>query len=72
VLAGFRRIHLKAGASQVVTIGLDARAQSQVDAQGVRKVRPGPYTVHAGGGQPGFVQAVAAKMYVAGELVLPK
>jgi beta-glucosidase len=72
VLAGFRRIHLKAGASQVVTIGLDARAQSQVDAQGVRKVRPGAYTVHAGGGQPGFVQAVAAKMNVAGELVLPK
>jgi beta-glucosidase len=72
VLAGFRRVHLKAGASEVVTIELDARAQSQVDGQGVRKVRPGAYTVHAGGGQPGFVQAVAAKVNVVGELALPK
>jgi beta-glucosidase len=43
-----------------------------VDGQGVRKVRPGAYTVHAGGGQPGFVQAVAAKVDVVGELALPK
>lgn len=72
VLAGFRRIHLKAGASQSVTLELDARAQSQVDAQGVRKVRPGAYTVHAGGGQPGFVRAQAASVRVAGEIALPK
>jgi beta-glucosidase len=72
VLAGFRRIHLKAGASRRVTIELDARALSQVDAQGVRKVLPGAYTVHAGGGQPGFVKALAAQVSVNGEMALPK
>jgi beta-glucosidase len=72
VLAGFRRIHLKAGASQSVTIGLDARAQSQVDAQGVRKVTPGAYTVHFGGGQPSHANTVSARMHVTGDAVLPK
>jgi beta-glucosidase len=72
VLAGFRRVHLKAGASHQVTVELDARALSQVDALGVRKVLPGAYTIHAGGGQPGFVKGVAARMNVAGEMGLPK
>jgi beta-glucosidase len=72
VLAGFRRIHLEAGASRQVTVELDARAMSQVDAQGVRKVLPGAYTVHAGGGQPGFVKGLAARMSVAGAMALPK
>ncbi|MFC5463035.1 glycoside hydrolase family 3 C-terminal domain-containing protein [Massilia niabensis] len=72
VLAGFRRIHLKAGASQAVTIGLDARAQSQVDPQGVRKVRPGAYKLYLGGGQPAFVKSAAATLHVAGQAVLPK
>ena len=72
VLAGFRRIHLKAGQRQTVSLEIDARAQSLVDAQGVRKVRAGEYTVHAGGGQPAYVKAQAAKLRVAGEVVLPK
>jgi beta-glucosidase len=72
VLAGFRRIHLKAGASQAVTIGLDARLLSQVDPQGVRKVRPGAYKVYLGGGQPAFAKAVTATLRVAGEAALPK
>lgn len=72
VLAGFRRIHLKAGASQPVTMALDARALSQVDGKGVRKVLPGDYTLHLGGGQPRFAKAAAATMRVSGEVELPK
>jgi beta-glucosidase len=72
VLAGFRRVHLKAGASEQLAIELDARAQSQVDAKGVRKVRAGDYVLHAGGGQPAFVKALAARLHVDGEMALPK
>ena len=72
VLAGFKRVHVKAGASQTVTIDVDARAQSQVDARGRRAVRPGQYTVHVGGGQPAFVKASSAKLAVTGEAALPK
>ena len=72
VLAGFRRIHLRAGASQAVSIELDARAQSQVDQQGVRKVRPGAYRLYLGGGQPAFAKPATANLHVAGEAVLPK
>ncbi|MEO7494207.1 MAG: glycoside hydrolase family 3 C-terminal domain-containing protein [Massilia sp.] len=72
VLAGFRRVHLKAGASATVTIGLDARAQSQVDAKGVRKVLAGLYTLHAGGGQPAYAKAASATLKVTGEALLPK
>ena len=72
VLAGFRRVHLKAGASQLVTLDLDARAQSQVDARGARKVVAGACTVHFGGGQSKYVSAVSAHMIVTGEAALPK
>ena len=72
VLAGFRRIHLAPGASQAVTIGLDARALSQVDRQGVRKMRAGAYKLYLGGGQPAFVKTVAASVQVDGEHLLPK
>ncbi|MGX4644335.1 glycoside hydrolase family 3 C-terminal domain-containing protein [Massilia sp. SYSU DXS3249] len=72
VLAGFRRIHLKAGASQAVSIGLDARALSQVDPQGARKVRAGAYTLYLGGGQPAFAASVEANVQVTGEAVLPR
>jgi beta-glucosidase len=72
VLAGFKRVHVKAGASRTVTLDIDARAQSQVDAQGRRAVRPGEYTLHVGGGQPAFVNASSAKLNVTGEAALPK
>jgi beta-glucosidase len=72
VLAGFRRVHLKAGQRQRVTIALDARALSQVNAQGVRSVVPGSYTVHVGGGQPGFGKSGSARLVVDGSVVLPK
>jgi beta-glucosidase len=65
-LAGFRRVHLKAGERTRVTLALDARALSQVDAAGARKVVPGTYTVHVGGGQPGHAQTVKATLAVTG------
>ncbi len=72
VLADFRRVHLKAGASASVSMAIDARALSQVDAQGARKVVPGQYTLHVGGGQHKHAKAVATKLVITGESVLPK
>ena len=51
-LAGFRRVHLAAGASQTVTFTLSAREMSVVDDAGVRRVVPGSVEVWMGGGQP--------------------
>jgi beta-glucosidase len=66
VMAGFSRVHLKAGESQTVSLPLDARALSQVGQDGSRKVLPGDYTVNLGGGQPGFTATVSAKLTVTG------
>ena len=71
-LAGFSRVHLKAGESRKVTINVDARDLSQVDAQGNRKVLPGAYTLYAGGGQPGTTETVKAGFTVTGTSTLPK
>jgi beta-glucosidase len=65
-LAGFTRIHLKAGEQRQVSLPLDARALSQVDAQGVRKVVPGEYRLYLGGGQPRHAATVDAKLAVTG------
>ena len=71
-LAGFERIHLKAGESRQVTMAVDARALSAVDGNGVRKVRPGAYAVHVGGGQPGHTATVKANFKVSGSASVPK
>ncbi|WP_075795502.1 glycoside hydrolase family 3 protein [Massilia putida] len=72
-LAGFRRVHLKAGERTRVTLALDARALSQVDAAGARQVVPGTYTVYLGGGQPGHAQTVKTALTVTGSRFdLPK
>jgi beta-glucosidase len=72
-LAGFRRVHLKAGERMRVALALDARALSQVDAAGARKVVPGTYTVYLGGGQPGHAQTVKTALAVTGAAFeLPK
>ena len=72
VLAGFTRIHLASGESQLVTFDLDARRLSRVDERGVRKVGPGRYVVHLGGGQPGHATTVKVGLSVTGEDVLPR
>src|SRR5437667_20425 len=51
-LAGFRRMHLAASASQTVSFTLHDRDLSLVDDNGVRRVVPGPVEVWIGGGQP--------------------
>lgn len=71
-LAGFARVHLKAGEKKTVSLALDARALSQVDAKGIRSVEPGTYTIHLGGGQPRHAKTVAAKLTVTGKAELPK
>ncbi len=72
VLAGFARVNLKAGQSKPVTLKVDARALSSVDAAGVRKVQAGDYTLHMGGGQPKYAKTAAARLTVTGEIALPK
>jgi beta-glucosidase len=72
VLAGFKRIHLKAGQVRTLSLPLDARAMSQVDADGVRKVVPGTYMISFGGGQPNYAATVSTLLKVTGEAVLAK
>ena len=52
-LAAFQRISLRPGESRTLHFTLDPRALSEVDAQGVRAVQPGTYTLAVGGAQPG-------------------
>ena len=67
VLAGFQRIHLKAGESRTVSLTLDARALSQVDDKGARHVMPGRYDISLGGGQPAYAKTVSLPLTVTGE-----
>ena len=70
-LAGFQRVHLAAGESRQVTISLDARQMSEVDAEGRRWVMPGDYLLSIGGGQPNTsAEGVSAKFVVRGMKLL--
>jgi len=71
-LAGFARVSLKAGETKPVSLKVDARALSLVDAKGVRKVQAGDYKLQLGGGQPNRAKTVAAILAVTGESELPK
>jgi beta-glucosidase len=51
-LAGFRRIALAPGQREAVTFAVDARALSEVRADGKRVVDPGSFAIAVGGGQP--------------------
>jgi beta-glucosidase len=51
-LAGFRRIHLAAAASETVDFTLRDRDLSIVDESGIRRIVPGAVDVWIGGGQP--------------------
>jgi beta-glucosidase len=72
VLAGFSRVHLKAGESQTVTLPLDARALSLVGTDGQRQVNPGDYVVTLGGGQPDHADTVSAKLTITGTTSIAK
>jgi beta-glucosidase len=77
-LAGFQRIHLKAGKTASVIFTLDGRAMSSVDAAGVRRIAPGKADLWIGGGQPvdrrGLVRApgVGLSFDIVGEATLPE
>jgi beta-glucosidase len=51
-LAGFERVHLAPGETRHLTFTLNARTLSQVDAEGVRTIAPGRYTLTLGETQP--------------------
>jgi len=53
-LAGFRRIHLGAGASRRVTFTIDPKDLSLITDDTRRVIEPGVFDLSAGGKQPGF------------------
>jgi beta-glucosidase len=72
-LAGFSRVHVVAGRTAKVSLALDARALSSVDAEGRRRVVQGKYTLYLGGGQPRNAKTVTARLGVSGAAVeLPR
>jgi beta-glucosidase len=77
-LAGFRRVHLEAGASQRVRITIPNRQLSVVTAGGVRKILPGELHIWMGGGQPitrdglAKVPGVGGSVMIKGESTLPR
>jgi beta-glucosidase len=74
VLGGFQRVHVKRGQATDVTLDVDARTLSQVDAGGARSVVPGEYLLYLGGGQPAGAKsgAAAVRLQVEGTAALPK
>jgi beta-glucosidase len=72
ILAGFTRVHLKAGEQRVLRLLLPARAQSQVAQNGDHVITPGRYTVYVGGSQPQGSEVKQAQFVVRGERVLAK
>ena len=72
-LAGYRRVHLMAGARKTISIPIQPAQLSRVNARGERTISPGTYRLFVGGGQPGFNgDKTSATLVVAGELTLPK
>jgi beta-glucosidase len=72
-LAGFKRIHLKAGESAHVSFSIDPRSQGKVDKEGNRVIVPGEYQLAVAGAQPQeAASAQTGKFKVEGEAKLPK
>ncbi len=70
-LVGFQRLHLKAGESRIVTMTVDPRHLSQVDASGRRAVLPGTYLLYLGGHQPSAADT-GATLTIDGSEELPE
>jgi beta-glucosidase len=70
-LKGFQRVPLAAGSSQMVHFELDARALSEVGADGTRTVQPGDYSLYVGGAQPAAGEA-SARFNIAGRKPLER
>jgi len=72
-LIGFHRLAIAPHTKQHVHFVVDARALSTVDADGARAVRPGSYTVHLGGSQPGNGRdTISASFTIQGSKELPR
>ena len=72
-LRGFERIHLAAGASQVVRFRLRPRDLSMVTDAGERIVAQGKYIISIGSGQPGTgAPSVSGTFEVSGRMQLPE
>ncbi|MDE2451298.1 MAG: glycoside hydrolase family 3 C-terminal domain-containing protein [Gammaproteobacteria bacterium] len=72
-LRDFQRIHLAAGATQLVTFHLKRRDLSMVTEAGDRIIARGRYTVSVGGGQPGTGAPSASGTFeVNGQIRLPE
>jgi beta-glucosidase len=66
-LAGFRRVYLEPGESQVVSFTLSARQMSLILDDGSRAIEPGVFDLFVGGGQPSTeVNGVSASFEVTG------
>jgi beta-glucosidase len=57
-LEGYQRVTLAPGRTRTLAFRLDPRSLSQVDAQGVRSVQAGTYSLAIGGAQPDDQRAV--------------
>ena len=66
-LKGFRRIHLKRGASAKVEFTLTPEELALTDAQGNWTERAGQVTLFVGGGQPRYAEGVTATLQLKGE-----
>jgi beta-glucosidase len=72
-LRGFQRVSLQPGETRNVTLTLDARDLSMVDAAGDRLVKDGAYTLSVGSGQPGSGAAlVEGNFNIHGDAHLPE
>jgi beta-glucosidase len=72
-LRAFKRVHLEAGAAQMVHFELQPRDLSMVTEAGEPIVSEGLYKVSVGGGQPNSgIQVVTATFSVKGNLSLPE
>jgi beta-glucosidase len=72
-LVGFQRVHLNPGQSRDVTLELNPRSLSAVDAKGQRSILPGTYHLAVGSTQPGETTSKSeADFKVSGTLTLPK
>jgi beta-glucosidase len=72
-LAGFQRVHLKAGERRTLRFTVDARAMSVVDELGRRVVPPGAVELWVGGGQPSQAKpsaGAAARFAVTGNATI--
>lgn len=74
-LEGFQRVSLQPGESRKLTFTVSPRDLSEVDAEGVRSVQAGEYSISVGGAQPNDshapTQAVMGKFSIQGKQVLP-